>query len=69
MLLFFPPSAVALHRAEPDGSARNVWPGRVPGLEQHADTIRVQLDAAPPVLADVTTAAVADLQLTVASPV
>ena len=61
----FPPSAVALHRNRPDGSARNVWQGRVSGLEQHADTIRVQVDADLTVLADVTTAAVADLQLAV----
>ena len=65
----FPPSAVALHRTRPDGSARNVWQGRVAGLEQHADTIRVQVQADPPVLADVTTAAVADLQLVVGSTV
>jgi molybdate transport system ATP-binding protein len=65
----FPPSAVALHRSRPDGSARNLWPGRVQHLEQHADTVRVQVDADVPVLADVTTAAVADLALDVGSPV
>jgi molybdate transport system ATP-binding protein len=65
----FPPAAVALHRSRPDGSARNVWNGRVTHLEQHADTVRVQVDAAVPVLADVTTAAVADLRLDVGSPV
>ena len=65
----FPPSSVALHRSRPDGSARNVWQGRVSGLEQHADTIRVQVSADLPVLADVTTAAVADLQLSVGSTV
>ena len=59
----FPPSAVVLHRQRPDGSARNTWPGRVAGLEHHGDTVRVRLDGAPPVLADVTTAAVADLRL------
>ena len=69
VFLAFPPSAVSLHRTRPDGSARNVWPGRVAGLEQHADTVRVQLEAEPAVLADVTTAAVADLELTVGSSV
>ncbi len=60
----FPPSAVALHRFRPDAaSPRNTWPGRVASLEQHADTVRVRLDASPPVLADVTAAAVADLDL------
>ena len=65
----FPPSAVALHRTRPEGSARNTWPGRVAGLEQHGATVRVRLDGAPPVLADITTAAVADLDLTVGAPV
>jgi molybdate transport system ATP-binding protein len=65
----FPPSAVALHRTRPDGSARNLWQGRVSHLEQHADTVRVQVAAPVPVLADVTTAAVADLGLDVGSPV
>jgi molybdate transport system ATP-binding protein len=65
----FAPSAVGLHRSRPEGSARNVWPGRVAGLEQHGDTIRVQVAAEPPVLADVTPAAVAELDLIVGSPV
>jgi molybdate transport system ATP-binding protein len=65
----FPPSAVALHRARPDGSARNVWQGRVRHLEQHADTVRVQVETPLTVLADVTTGAVADLDLDVGSPV
>ncbi|MPZ95651.1 MAG: ATP-binding cassette domain-containing protein [Propionibacteriales bacterium] len=65
----FSPTAVALHRSRPDGSARNVWHGRVVGLEQHADTVRVQVDGPPPVLADVTTAAVAELDLTPGAPV
>ena len=69
VFLAFAPSAVALHRSRPDGSARNVWQGQVLGLEQHADTIRVQVEADLPLLADVTTAAVADLQLTVGSTV
>lgn len=59
----FPPSAVALHRHRPDGSPRNAWPGRVTGVEPHGTTVRVHLDGAPPVLADVTAAAVADLRL------
>jgi molybdate transport system ATP-binding protein len=65
----FPPSAVALYRSRPDGSVRNLWPGRVAHLEQRADTVRVQVDGDVSVLADVTTAAVADLALDVGSPV
>jgi molybdate transport system ATP-binding protein len=65
VFIAFPPSAVALHRRQPEGSPRNTWQGRVTGMEQHADTVRVRVDATPPVLADVTTAAVADLGLSV----
>jgi len=61
----FPPSAVTLHRERPTGSSpRNAWSGRIVGLEQHATTVRVAIDGRPPVLADVTAAAVADLDLT-----
>ena len=63
------PSAVALHRSRPEGSARNSWQGRVAGLEQHGDTVRVEVDGLPPVLADVTTAAVAELALLPGAPV
>jgi molybdate transport system ATP-binding protein len=59
----FPPSAVALYRARPDGSPRNVWPARVDGVERHGDLIRVQLDGALPAAADVTAAAAAELDL------
>ena len=63
------PSSVALHRCRPEGSSRNSWRGVVVGLEQHGDTVRVAVDAVPPVLADVTTAAVAELDLVAGAPV
>ncbi|MFC8043994.1 ABC transporter ATP-binding protein [Nocardia sp. NPDC057353] len=59
----FAPSAVALHPERPAGSARNTWPVTVAGVEQHAHSTRVRLDGAPPVLADVTAAAVAELRI------
>lgn len=59
----FAPSAVALHRFPPGGSPRNAWPGRVASIEQHANTVRVRVDGMVPVLADVTAAAVAELDL------
>jgi molybdate transport system ATP-binding protein len=43
----FPPSAVTLHPARPDSSARNAWPARVTGMESHGDQIRVALAAEP----------------------
>jgi len=59
----FPPAAVTVHRSRPEGSARNVWPGRIAGLELHGDLVRVEVAGPPTVLADVTPAAVADLGL------
>ncbi|GDY32031.1 ABC transporter ATP-binding protein [Gandjariella thermophila] len=60
----FPPTAVSLHAGRPDGSPRNTWPVTVAGVEQHAHTVRVRLAGTPDVLADVTPAAVAELDLT-----
>jgi molybdate transport system ATP-binding protein len=59
----FPPSAIGLYTHRPNGSPRNTWQGVVSGIEQHAHTVRVRLDGPPTILADVTTAAVADLHL------
>jgi molybdate transport system ATP-binding protein len=59
----FPPNAVSLHAERPEGSPRNVWPVTVEGIEQHAHTTRVRLDGAPNVLADITTATLAELRL------
>ncbi|MEU4292735.1 ABC transporter ATP-binding protein [Kribbella sp. NPDC026596] len=64
----FPPTAVSLYLSPPSGSPRNTWPATVTGIEQHAHTVRVRLDATPTgpavLLADITPAAVADLHLT-----
>ena len=59
----FAPSAVALYRSRPHGSPRNAWRVRVSSVEEHGGTVRVLLDGAPPVAADVTPSAVADLSL------
>ena len=58
------PRAVALHRAQPHGSPRNTWPGRVAAVEPVGDRFRVQVDASPSVVAAVTSAAVSDIGLT-----
>jgi molybdate transport system ATP-binding protein len=63
VLLSFPPSAVSLHRAAPHGSARNVWPVTIRGLEGRGTITRVQLSGTPDVVVDITPAAVADLDL------
>jgi molybdate transport system ATP-binding protein len=57
------PQAVALHRGQPEGSPRNTWPATVADLEAARDRVRVQLDGSIPLVAEVTPAAVADLDL------
>ncbi|MBM9506917.1 ABC transporter ATP-binding protein [Actinacidiphila acididurans] len=60
----FAPSAVTLHRDHPASSARNAFRAQVTGLESHGDQIRVALTAAGfPLTADLTTIAVAELDL------
>jgi len=57
------PQAVALHRVQPEGSPRNTWPATVADLEADRDRVRVQLDGSILLVAEVTSAAVADLDL------
>jgi molybdate transport system ATP-binding protein len=64
------PSAITIHTSPPSGSSsRNVWSGTVGALELLADRVRVQVDAAPPALVDVTADAVAELRLAPGTPV
>ena len=65
-LVALAPTAIAVHLDEPGpGSPRNVWPGRVTGLETLTDRVRIAVDGTPPALVDVTPAAVAELRLAV----
>ncbi|MET0421996.1 MAG: ABC transporter ATP-binding protein [Acidimicrobiia bacterium] len=57
------PRAVSLHRSPPEGSPRNVWVGRVHGTDLLGDRVRVHVDGAVPLVAEVTEAAVVDLGL------
>ncbi|MFB7614315.1 ABC transporter ATP-binding protein [Kitasatospora sp. NPDC056181] len=59
----FPPSAVTLHREEPQSSARNVWELKVAGLDLHGDQVRADLAGTLPMAADLTPAAAAELDL------
>jgi len=59
----FPPSAVALYRTRPNGTPRNLWRTVIDGLERHGDSVRVHLGGPLPAAADVTAAAVAELDL------
>jgi molybdate transport system ATP-binding protein len=59
----FPPAAVALYRTRPDGSPRNLWQAVIDGIERHGDNVRVHLDGPLAAVADITPAAVAELDL------
>ncbi|HEX4697750.1 MAG TPA: ABC transporter ATP-binding protein [Actinomycetes bacterium] len=69
VMVAFPPTAVSLHRSEPETSARNCWAGQVATVETHGDTVRVTLSGPIPVIAEVTPLAVADLGLRPGAPV
>ncbi len=62
-LAVVPPRAVALHRAAPEGSPRNVWRVQVESVEPLGDRVRVALRGAIELAAEVTPEAVADLAL------
>jgi molybdate transport system ATP-binding protein len=57
------PHSVSLHRAQPEGSPRNVWSGRIRGVDLLGDRVRIHVDGAVPIVAEVTAGAVGDLGL------
>ena len=57
------PAAVALYRNRPEGTPRNVWAGAVDGFDSYADRVRVHLAGTPPITAEITPAAAAELDL------
>jgi molybdate transport system ATP-binding protein len=57
------PNAVALHLRRPEGSPRNVWSGRIHGMDLLGDRVRIHVGGEAPLVAEVTPAAVAALGL------
>jgi molybdate transport system ATP-binding protein len=57
------PRAISLHRRRPEGSARNVWPGRVSHIELMGGRARVRIMGDVAVVAEVTPAALSDMGL------
>ncbi|RIK10271.1 MAG: ABC transporter ATP-binding protein [Acidobacteria bacterium] len=57
------PDAVSLYVTKPAGSQRNLWPGRIDGIEALGDRVRVHVGGVLPLVAEVTAAAVAELGL------
>jgi molybdate transport system ATP-binding protein len=62
-LMSFSPSLVTVSLTEPSGSARHRWPGTVTSLAPHGDAVRLLVSGEHELLADVTPAAVAELEL------
>jgi len=69
VLASFPPRAVALSLERPRGTARNVWPAVVDGIDRAGHRCRVRARGPVTVVAEVTEAAVADLGLAEGSAV
>ncbi|MDF2966667.1 MAG: molybdenum transport ATP-binding protein ModC [Nocardioidaceae bacterium] len=63
------PGAVSVHGQRPEGSPRNVWRGEITGMTPHGDIVRLEVAGPVSLLADVTPAAVAELDLAPAAPV
>src|SRR4029077_18181041 len=57
------PRAVAIHRTHPEGSPRNVWSGRATSIELLGNRVRVRIDGDVPLVAEVTPAALKELNL------
>jgi molybdate transport system ATP-binding protein len=57
------PRAVALHRAAPTGTPRNVWAGRVTAVDDEGERVRVSVEGDVRLVAEVTPAAVTDLRI------
>jgi molybdate transport system ATP-binding protein len=64
VLVALSPSAISVHTSPPDRSSmRNVWRGRVAGIEPLGDRVRLEVHGAPAAIVDITAAALADLGL------
>jgi molybdate transport system ATP-binding protein len=57
------PRAIAIHRTHPEGSPRNVWSGRASSIELLGNRVRVRIDGEVPLVAEVTPAALKELNL------
>ena len=69
----FSPAAVSLFTSRPEGSPRNLWPGTITSLEPHGEGVRVEVAGVPDrgasILAEVTPAAVSELELLPGRPI
>jgi molybdate transport system ATP-binding protein len=57
------PAAVSVSRQRPEGQQQNIWPGQISAVDLMGDRVRVRIDGAPPITAEVPPAAVDELKL------
>jgi molybdate transport system ATP-binding protein len=57
------PAAVSVHREKPDATAQNLWRGSVGDIDLMGDRVRVRVDGAPTITAEVAPSAVDELKL------
>jgi molybdate transport system ATP-binding protein len=57
------PQALSLYRTRPEGSPRNAWPVTVADIDQRADRVRVRVDGAIGLVAEITPGALEALNL------
>ncbi|MGF9754382.1 ATP-binding cassette domain-containing protein [Microvirga sp. 0TCS3.31] len=62
-LISFTPDSVVVSLHEPEGSTRLRWHGPIATLAPHGDAVRLLVHASPDLLADLTPAAAAELEL------
>jgi molybdate transport system ATP-binding protein len=63
------PIAIALYRDRPDGSPRNTWNLTIADVDQRGDHVRVRLDGPPDLVAELTPAGLASLDVRPGDPV
>ncbi|MEC4018817.1 ABC transporter permease [Streptomyces sp. H27-D2] len=65
-LAIIAPEAVSVHRDQPGGSPRNIWPGTIREITASGSRLRILItsDQAPDLVAEITPQAAADLGLT-----
>lgn len=63
------PRAISIHRRQPEGSPRNTWQTTISRIEHYGDRVRLQTTDPLPLTAELTPAAVIDLNLNEGDPV
>ena len=69
VLLTIAPRSITVHTRRPEGSARNVWAGTVTAIDLLGERARVHVRGAVPLVAEITPAALVDLDLQVGAAV